>query len=231
MVILPGRRKGYLGNDAYTKLLLHFDGADAATSTVDSSSGGKAVTFGGSAALKTAQAKFGPTSLLCGAGGSDFVSLADSADWDFGTGSLCIDFQYYLAALPGSGQINYLYHRTPAAPATDYTRFTYRESAGHYFFKFMQVESGSFTIEVEGEHTLATGAWNHVALVRNGNDFSIYVNGAQIANATDSTGIADWTAGISIGESTVAAYFDEYRISVGTPRWTGAFNPYETPYR
>lgn len=230
MVILPGRRAGFLGNDGYTKLLLHFDGADEAVETTDSSSSGKTITFGGTAQLDTATKKFGTASLLCAAGGSAFISLADSADWDFGTGGFTIDTWYYLAALPGNDEINYLYHRTPADPTHNYTRIDYRELDAKYYLRFLQVESDVTTISLDCEATLSTSAWNHIALVRSGNVFTLYVNGASVGNATDASSIADWMAGISIGESTVAAQFDEYRIS-NVARWTGAFNPYQTPYR
>lgn len=50
-------------NDANTKLLLHFDGLNGASTSVDSSSSGHVLTFNGSAQLVTGRNKFGPSSL------------------------------------------------------------------------------------------------------------------------------------------------------------------------
>src|SRR5262245_3032440 len=55
------------GNDASTKVLLSFDGADASTTITDTAAGGAAHTWtaAGNAQIDTAQFKFGGSSLLC----------------------------------------------------------------------------------------------------------------------------------------------------------------------
>ncbi len=62
-------------------LLLHLNGANGATSTVDSSEHGHAITFVGTAQLDTAEKKFGTSSLLVD-GDSDCLKIADSPLWD-----------------------------------------------------------------------------------------------------------------------------------------------------
>src|SRR3990167_5725818 len=75
--------------DSYTQLLLHCDGVDAATTFTDEI--GKAVTANGNAQIDTAQKKFGTASGLFD-GTGDYLSLADSDDWNFGAGDFTIDF-------------------------------------------------------------------------------------------------------------------------------------------
>ena len=58
------------GGGSYA-LLCHFDGADGATSSTDSSSHGHTLTFGGAAQLDTAQSVFGGASLLLDEGAGD----------------------------------------------------------------------------------------------------------------------------------------------------------------
>lgn len=73
--------------------LLHFDGSNGSTSFVDSSVYNWAVTAGGSADLSTANPKFGTASLA--GNGSKYVSIADNAVFDFGTGDYSLAFWYY----------------------------------------------------------------------------------------------------------------------------------------
>lgn len=61
------------------KLMLNFNGADAATSTVDDSPKGHAVNFTGTAQLDTAEKKFGTASLLLD-GNSDDVNIANDGE-------------------------------------------------------------------------------------------------------------------------------------------------------
>ena len=68
------------GNDATTKLLLHMEGADAATTFPDSSSLGVSVTASGNAQIDTAQSKFGVASSLFD-GTNDYLTVADNAAW------------------------------------------------------------------------------------------------------------------------------------------------------
>src|SRR3990167_9675179 len=81
------------GNDAFTKLLLHCDGVDAATSFPDVSASAHTVTANGNAQVDTAQSKFGGASLIVD-GTGDYLSVPDHADWDFGTGDFTVDFWF-----------------------------------------------------------------------------------------------------------------------------------------
>ena len=74
---------------AFTKSLLHFDGADASTTFTDES--GKTFTARGNAQLDTAQQKFGTASGLFD-GTGDYIDTPDHADWFLGTGDFTIDF-------------------------------------------------------------------------------------------------------------------------------------------
>lgn len=82
--------------------LLHFDGADGATSFVDET--GKAwARFGGAggAALSTAQAKFGAASLYT-SGSVDAIYTGSHADFNFGSGDFNIAIQLY----PNAGSLS-----------------------------------------------------------------------------------------------------------------------------
>lgn len=71
----------------YMVLGLHCDGTNG--STTFSEVTGKTVTAGGNAQISTAQSKFGGASGYFD-GTGDYLSLADSTDWDFGTGDFTV---------------------------------------------------------------------------------------------------------------------------------------------
>src|SRR5207253_22113 len=98
-------RDATAGNDADALLLLHFDGADGATATVDSSSFARAATRAGSVvldAVNTARAKFLQSSKHTAT--SDFWTFPDSNDWTF-AGDFEIEAFVYLTSLAANRAI------------------------------------------------------------------------------------------------------------------------------
>ncbi len=75
-------------DDAYTKLLMHFDGTNGSNIFTDES--GKTVTAAyGNPQISTAQSEFGGASGYFG--GSSQLIIQDSEDWNFGSGDFTID--------------------------------------------------------------------------------------------------------------------------------------------
>lgn len=101
-LILPNRhrQRGFIinpfryasgggGGGSTVACLLHFDGANGATTTTDAT--GKTVTMSGGAQISTAQSVFGGSSLYLPSAGR--VEVADSTDFDFGTGAFLIEWR------------------------------------------------------------------------------------------------------------------------------------------
>ena len=103
-MLLPGLGApiGLIGGgvpDVNTLLLLHCNGADTSTTFIDSSRSHKTVTPNGNSQIDTAQSKFGGASSLFD-GTGDYLSVPDSEDWNFGTGSFTFDFWVRFNAAP-----------------------------------------------------------------------------------------------------------------------------------
>jgi len=79
-----------LGNDVFTKLLIHSNTTNGSTVMVDSSATAHTLTSNGGAAHSTAAAKFGATSIRIAAG-SQYVFSPDSVDWTLGSNDFAID--------------------------------------------------------------------------------------------------------------------------------------------
>jgi hypothetical protein len=90
---------------------------------------------------------------------------------------------------------------------------------------------------------ISTGAWHHIALVRNGtgtNCIRIYIDGTSVGDLTLVAGawngaVPDLAATAVIGADTENLYYtngyiDEFRISKGIARWTANFTPPTSEY-
>jgi hypothetical protein len=208
--------------DEYTKLLLHLD-----NDFIDSC--GKAVTKNGNVAISTLQKKFGNGSALFGGTTSDYLSIPYSSDWDMGSGNFTVECWFY--------------HTT--AFATNETLIAYRSSGGVYGSFTLGIKSGKpalscstgsgFQVDITSSVASNLNTWNHVAAVRIGNVFTIYLNGNAVATTTQAITLATLGIALQIGrigtsEQFTGGYIDEIRISKGIARWTANFTPSESQY-
>lgn len=214
------------GLDSYTKLLLHGNGADASTVIVDETA--KAVTVVGNAQLDTAQQKFGSGSILFD-GTGDYLTLVDSADWAFGTGDFTID----------------LWARWNNAATGDFCGQRVDANNEWWFYwnpnaiAFYQISGGVTNITFNNAFVPTVNTWYHIAVVRSGNTWRMFVNGVQIGtDHTEADSMADMASVLYIGTQWNGAsvnafngWIDEFRISKGIARWTANFTPPDREYR
>jgi hypothetical protein len=216
------------GNDAYTTVLLHMDGADAGTTFTDVNAGGSAHvwTATGNAQLDTAEKKFGSASGLFD-GTGDYISTPHTTDWVFGSADWTIDFWFNRAS-------NGVLRSFIRGETTGFVRCfqLYLLSTNDLHVDVTYPNLGSKTIT--GTTTFTTAGWNHVALVRNGDTMTLYVNG--VSEGTPVTGLTGEAvrspsgplivgAGANGGSDYWNGWIDEVRISKGIARWTENFTP------
>lgn len=220
------------GIDAFTKLMLHCDGTDASTTFTDSSLSPKTMTARGNAQIDTAQFKFGTASGLFD-GTGDFVDTPDSADFTLGSGNFTIDFWFRTSSLDiyVFGQMN------SSATATTQSTYGYFEPvAGGTAWGTITSGSTQYTA-TRVDTNIDDGGWHHYALIRNGNNLYVAIDGT-LGTATDVTGVTandsanKWSVG-SAGEFVTTPFngwIDEFRLSVGIARWTANFTPPTSAY-
>lgn len=237
MVILPGRRR-FGGNDAFTKLLLHLDGADAATATTDASISKHSITFNGDAQIDTAQYKFGVSSMLCD-GNGDYLSVADHADWSFGTGNFTIDFWTRVGTLPVPGADKYIMSQN-AGDTNNFWFIYLNNTGGNYEWRALFKSGGNTKAYYRLSHALSADTWYHIALVRDGAAGYLFQGGSMVgmteSTAFGSNDVGDIGAELQIGNNLggtagLIGHLDEVRISKGIARWTTSFTPTTVPYR
>lgn len=220
--------------DAYTKLLLHCNGADNATSMYDEC--GKGVTFSGTAQLDTAEKKFGVSSLWLD-GNSDYVTLADSDDWTFGAGDFTVDL-WIKRHITGSSQTIMSNYQANGAYNTMAFIITSGDSIG-----FMAYDGSANLLANYVTQTALTDttSWHHIAFVRNGTNFYIFLDGVSqtltVSTAIGNSTLANSSGALEIGRvggytnlQHLGAWIDEIRISKGIARWTSNFTPPTSEY-
>jgi len=215
--------------DGYTRLLSHFNGENNAVESNDEVAG--AFTFSGAAKLSTTQKKFGATSLSVLAAGH--VKVPNSANYNLGAGDFTIDFWYYpvnAGALGGShvcAQCDA--EATPSKRQSDITvTFTTRKLRFYFW-------DDSANILTSSDSTTAftnNSAWYHIAVVRNGNTITGYINGVpectlDVTGKTLQSSDQDFVIGNLgeyVGDTYAKGYIDEFRLSKGIARWTADFS-------
>jgi hypothetical protein len=91
------------------------------------------------------------------------------------------------------------------------------------------------SLDVSTTATISTGTWNHIAVTRNANVFTIWLNGVSAATATSSITMTDTSQQWSLGrnEDTNTYHFNGYisgfRLVAGTAVYTSAFTPPTAP--
>lgn len=209
-----------------TVLLLHCDGTNGSTTFTDET--GKTVTANGNAQISTAQSKFGGASaLLDGAG--DYLSLAASSDWGFGTADFTVEAWINSSTTGAYADfIGQFQTGTPSGKWDIKTRFS---STNNVVFTY---HTGSSYVDIQCSPAVNVNdsSWHHIAVCRTGGNINIFVDGV-LKNTTAISG--SQPIGLSgntllIGyDPTDGAYYtgylDEIRITKGEAIYTANFTP------
>lgn len=134
---------------------------------------------------------------------SESLSIMDASQTGLDiTGNLSICFWYKPESLPGAGSEHQLVCKYNTTGNQRAYRIVFQQSSGA--FRCNLSSNGTATVEAIGATVLSAGVWYHCAVVYNGTDIRIYVNGALDSNgvlnpATYSSGIFNSTADFRLG--------------------------------
>ena len=212
--------------DAATVLLLHCDGANLSTTITDDSPTPHTCTATGNAKLKTDQKKFGTAGCYFD-GTGDYISVADSADFAFGTDELTIDCWVRFDDISANRGICRQY-----VDDNNYTSFHWQYAGILRFYH----KSGGTDVNVVASWTPVIDTWYHVAVIRGwggaANAWMLTVNGVAIGTSnTDAQSLSDLAAAFEVGRGYIVdtnlmyGYIDEFRVSKDSARWTANFTP------
>jgi hypothetical protein len=209
--------------DDFTKILLR-----ANNGYLDRSNYIKRASFNVNSRIDCSFKIMGKSSLFCD--GSSYITLQNSSDFILGGGDFTVDFWVYKTT---TGTCYLFGCNSTSTSGTDYNYGLYYDSSGPtLIFRVRNVAACSFT---GAAANLSSNVWKHIAVVRSSGTIKIYVDGTSIASNSYATAITCNTYSLGIGAeyngtSPVTGYIDEFRISVGTARWTATFVPQLTQY-
>ena len=196
-------------------LLLHMDGANTSTTFVDSSASAKTITSNNGAQLSTSVSKFGSASGLFD-GTNDYLSVATSSDFNFGTGDFTVEGFFYRSASSGSHCLFEL--GSYSSPGFEF--WIYNNA-------YISVYSSGHIIDAAA--TIATNTWYHVAISRSSGVLKLFLNGAELGSAAWSASVSNNGGTVFVGRSSAGEYFngrlDEFRVTKGVGRYTANFTP------
>lgn len=224
------------GNDAFTKVLLHQDGAsDAVGPFTDSNLGGTAHTFtapGALCAFNTTIKKFGVSSCRHLEPNGGYIETPHHADFVLGSGDWCYDGWFNRNNFHGQkilfGQLS-----TISGTAANNLAGVYIDASN---ILQARVSVGGTYHSIAGSGAWTGTAWRHIALIRNGGTVTLCSDGAVQGSVAVSGSCPTPSLPLGIGRTgsptigTFIGYHDEFRLSVGTPRWTAPFTPPTGPY-
>jgi len=169
------------------KLLLHFDGTDGQTSTVDSTARHSPINFNGATELDTAIKKFGTASLLLPGANGDYLDISGSADFNiFGATDEVQTVDFWVKHADHVGQEVYFGVRT----------FGWENYYGVQHFHgtglgmtYVRSGGGGFGGTTTGAEITDTNL-HHIALIIKNGEVGLYLDGIQTAYDTFS-GVVD----------------------------------------
>lgn len=191
----------------------------------------KTVTAIGNASVTAAVAKWPSGSSLAFDGSGDYFSIPDGNDFNYGSGNFTAEAFVYPAASPNQPIIMGQWDGTGGGTGLSWVLILSNDSTRR--LRFLLSTNGSGVVgDFVSSSALALNDWNHVALVRNGDVFTAYLNGVSAVSYTISAGASLFNATNSItvgGSSTGGQFFngfiDDLRITKGIARYTANFTP------
>ena len=196
---------------ANVELLINAEGPVGSTNAVDSSSRARTITTVGNIALSDTQSRFGSTSFYFD-GTGDYLSLASSSGFAFGTADFCVEYWVFPTSYPGSG------NRTLGfATSGNITNFDF--AIGYTGFPL--VWNGS-AVALNGSQQVPLNQWSHVAFARAAGVLRIFVNGVMQGSTSSATAFSN-TAQVQIGSTSSynggPFFMDGIRVTKGAARY------------
>lgn len=216
-------------------LLLKADGANGSTTFTDSSANSFAISRTGNTVVSTAQSKFGGSSTYFD-GNGDYLSVSSSANLEFGSGNYTIEMWINPAGGLSNNAQKFLFGKRQSLSVyggvIGFLDFNSSLNAYRAYY-YVTVNGTTWVISAATGYIIPANTWTHLAFVRNGNTFTVFVNGNSAASGIASGTIPSNSQPFVIGSTSsanpgvngYAGYIDDLRVTKGIARYTANFTP------
>ena len=202
------------------------DGSNGNADATDTSQNTHTITWQNGATVSEAEKKFGTLSLDI-IGTTEFIDIAETADGvlgrsgptDFGAGDFTIELHVRASTSAGADQIV-----TVHPDGEEHVGILM--SNNNLFIEYST--DGTTTVQTDSGHNLSDATWQHLALVRNGNDLDLYMDGVKGTTTVDVTGLTLHAltdsaifriGGNAAGSAGFEGYVDSIRVTKGVARY------------
>ena len=230
------------------KWLSPFNGSNGATTTTDSSNSNLSLTLGSSTVISTAQSKFGGSSLYVPNSATQGVYANGAGSTIQLTADFTLEWWVYRVQVSYANNMAQLLYGVPLSSLIEGAG-SYGLLVGYYGSSvsttqsLLYASSNGSSWNVASAVQLGTGSlgtvgqWVHMALVRSGTTWSYYVDGTRTYTGTlGSDTLSTPGSYMYLGRawsnvSSMEAYYDDFRVTQGLARYTGAsFTPPTTAH-
>jgi len=180
----------------------------------------------GNAQISTSVKKYGTGSLAFD-GTGDYLTLTNLNAFTLTTGNWTIEGWVNPTTISGSAASNTIF-------ANGYPVQVYVQNSNVAMYVSSTNTTGTYFVNpaLGPTSSLSTGVWSHFACVKNGNNYTVYVNGVAGTTVTSSTApaVPNTTTAMNVGSwnntnAYYTGYIDDLRITAGYARYTANFTP------
>lgn len=162
-------------------------------------------------------------------GSTEYLSIADSADFTFGTGDYTMEAWIYPTSTGSYPVIIAQYENTSTTASWFFSLGDNTTTVEYYAYS----PDGNLSPYLSGG-TASLNTWTHVAVTRSGSTMRLFVGGSQVDSGTWSNTHRDSSLPVTIGASSNGLYkfsgnISNVRIVKGTALYTSDFTPPSSP--
>lgn len=176
--------------------------------------------------ISTTVAKFGGSSIYFD-GVGDYITALHNDVFSFGSSNFTVEMWVYTSSFADNrGLFSKRITNAPTESLTAYIEITTGKIA------FTATGSGSsWEVNLLTTASISANTWAHLAFVRSGNTWTIYIDGVSQATTTQSISITSNTNAFTIGATAANGafpfngYIEDMRVTKGVARYTANFTP------
>ncbi len=212
--------------------LLHCDGTNGSTTFTDNSPAPLTVTATNTT-VSTSRFKFGTGSGVFSSGSNSCLKMPAGATWDFSTGNWTVEMFVYVNSY--NAQTSRLFQTADGDLAVSV--YMTMDNLGNLVLSASS--NGVFPPNLfsgSAATPIGLNEWTHVAYVRNGSQFTAYINGVGTLIATTASSLYYSAAAVPViggqtsPQRSLNGNIDELRITKGVARYTANFTPPAQPF-
>ena len=164
-------------------------------------------------------------------GSGDYLSIADSADFDFGSGAFTVEGFVYFT---GSASQQMLVGQW-AGGGSQLGWVVMTSNNSSRFIRFLLSTTGSdVPVDLVSSTAFDLNKWNHFALTRSGNTFYLFIDGILATSTTSASTIWNSTDLLTVGATSAGTqpftgFLSNLHVVKGTALYTSNFTPPTAP--